>query len=100
MPADGGRATAKANDGECLTLSTDGAGLIGSHLPDLLQKQGYRIRILDNLEPNIHRNGKPARMPAEAAFLRADVRDYSAEAGKPLREQRIVHRAAGNVRPA
>ncbi len=54
---------------------TGGAGLIGSHLVDLLLEEGYRVRILDNLEPQTHRNGKPAWIPQEAEFLNADVRD-------------------------
>ncbi|QIN77470.1 NAD-dependent epimerase/dehydratase family protein [Rubrobacter marinus] len=56
-------------------LVTGGAGLIGSHLADGLLKEGYRVRILDNLEPQTHRNGKPAWVPKEAEFLHADVRD-------------------------
>ncbi|MDQ3791713.1 MAG: NAD-dependent epimerase/dehydratase family protein, partial [Actinomycetota bacterium] len=40
-------------------LVTGGAGLIGSHLSDLLLEEGYRVRILDNLEPQTHRKGKP-----------------------------------------
>ncbi|MGH3090302.1 MAG: NAD-dependent epimerase/dehydratase family protein [Rubrobacteraceae bacterium] len=56
-------------------LVTGGAGLIGSHLSDLLLSEGYRVRILDNLEPQTHRNGKPPWIPPEAEFLHADIRD-------------------------
>jgi dTDP-L-rhamnose 4-epimerase len=59
-------------------LVTGGAGLIGSHLSDLLLEEGYRVRILDNLEPQTHRKGKPPWIPAEAEFLDADVRDPEA----------------------
>jgi dTDP-L-rhamnose 4-epimerase len=59
-------------------LVTGGAGLIGSHLSDLLLREGYRVRILDNLEPQTHRNGKPAWIPAEAEFVDADIRDRQA----------------------
>jgi dTDP-L-rhamnose 4-epimerase len=59
-------------------LVTGGAGLIGSHLSDLLLEEGYRVRILDNLEPQTHRNGKPPWIPAEAEFIDADIRDPEA----------------------
>ncbi|MFA6251737.1 MAG: NAD-dependent epimerase/dehydratase family protein [Candidatus Paceibacterota bacterium] len=39
-------------------LITGGAGFIGSHTADALVKKGYRIRILDNLMPPVHKNGK------------------------------------------
>src|SRR5689334_22771326 len=59
-------------------LVTGGAGLIGSHLVDLLLREGWRVRILDNLEPQTHRNGKPAWVPEAAEFVEADIRDREA----------------------
>jgi dTDP-L-rhamnose 4-epimerase len=60
-------------------LVTGGAGLIGSHIVDLLQAQDWSVRILDNLEPQTHRNGKPAWLQAAiqngAEFVEGDVRD-------------------------
>ncbi|MDQ6882623.1 MAG: SDR family NAD(P)-dependent oxidoreductase [Candidatus Dormibacteraeota bacterium] len=56
-------------------LVTGGAGLIGSHIVDLLLREGWSVRILDNLEPQTHRNGKPGWIPAAATFVQADVRD-------------------------
>lgn len=35
-------------------LVTGGAWFIGSHIVDLLIQKGYRVRILDNLDPQIH----------------------------------------------
>lgn len=56
-------------------LVTGGAGLIGSHLTDLLIRERWKVRILDNLEPNTHRRGQPAWMNPHAEFVRGDVRD-------------------------
>ena len=57
-------------------LVTGGAGLIGSHIADLLIQQGWRVRILDNLEPQTHKNGKPAWIHPEAEFIQGNVQDY------------------------
>ena len=56
-------------------LVTGGAGLIGSHLTDLLKHEGWQVRILDNLEPNTHKQGKPAWVNPAAEFMEGDVRD-------------------------
>jgi len=55
-------------------LVTGGAGLIGSHVADLLVREGWRVRILDNLEPNTHRRGKPAWINRDAEFVHGDLR--------------------------
>jgi dTDP-L-rhamnose 4-epimerase len=57
-------------------LVTGGAGLIGSHLTDLLLREGWKVRVLDNLEPNTHRRGKPAWINWEAEFIAGDLRDH------------------------
>jgi dTDP-L-rhamnose 4-epimerase len=76
------------------TLVTGGAGLIGSHLSDLLLREGHSVRILDNLEPQTHRGGQPPWIPREAEFLNADIRDRAAVAAA-LRDVDVVfHQAA------
>ena len=59
-------------------LVTGGAGLIGSHIADLLLREGWRVRVLDNLEPQTHRKGKPTWIPQVVDFFEADIRDRSA----------------------
>jgi dTDP-L-rhamnose 4-epimerase len=56
-------------------LVTGGAGLIGSHVADLLQREGWTVRILDNLEPQTHRKGKPAWIRNDVGFTEGDVAD-------------------------
>jgi dTDP-L-rhamnose 4-epimerase len=56
-------------------LVTGGAGLIGSHVVDLLVREGWRVRILDNLEPQTHRRGKPSWINEKAEFVEGDLRD-------------------------
>lgn len=56
-------------------LVTGGAGLIGSHIADLLVREGWSVRILDNLEPQTHRQGKPAWINEAADFVEADICD-------------------------
>jgi dTDP-L-rhamnose 4-epimerase len=60
-------------------LVTGGAGLIGSHIVDLLQARGWSVRVLDNLEAQTHRDGKPPWLQAAiengAEFVEGDIRD-------------------------
>ena len=51
-------------------LVTGGAGLIGSHIVDLLIREGWGVRILDNLEPNTHKFGEPTWINPQAEFYR------------------------------
>lgn len=56
-------------------LVTGGAGLIGSHIVDLLLEQGHHVRILDNLAKPTHQNGKPSWISSKAEFIFGDVRN-------------------------
>lgn len=56
-------------------LVTGGAGLIGSHVTDHLIREGWTVRILDNLEPQTHRFGKPAWINEKAEFVQGDLTD-------------------------
>jgi len=57
-------------------LVTGGAGLIGSHIVDLLVREGWTVRILDNLEPQTHKYGKPQWINPAAEFRIGNVQDY------------------------
>jgi dTDP-L-rhamnose 4-epimerase len=56
-------------------LISGGAGFIGSHLADRFLKEGYSVRILDNLDPRVHLPGASVNIPAGAEFIRGDVTD-------------------------
>lgn len=56
-------------------LVTGGAGLIGSHIVDRALAAGWDVRILDNLQRQTHRDGKPPWVSREAEFVRGDVRN-------------------------
>ncbi|HLL14090.1 MAG TPA: NAD-dependent epimerase/dehydratase family protein [Pyrinomonadaceae bacterium] len=75
-------------------LVTGGAGLIGSHLVDLLLAEGWRVRILDNLEPNTHREGKPAWVNPAAEFVAGDVRDRATVSEALAGIDVVFHQAA------
>ena len=59
-------------------LVTGAAGLIGSHVVDLLVREGWQVRALDNLEPQTHRRGKPAWINPKAEFIQGDMRNRDA----------------------
>lgn len=76
-------------------LITGGAGFIGSHLTDELLQHGYEVRILDNLSPQVHPDGKvPAYLSKDAELLIGDVRDPDAVAGAIKEVDAVVHLAA------
>jgi len=75
-------------------LVTGGAGLIGSHVADLLVREGWRVRILDNLEPNTHRRGKPAWINRDAEFVQGDLCDRVTIESALSDIDIVVHQAA------
>ncbi len=55
-------------------LVTGGAGLIGSHIVDLLIARGHQAVILDNLARPTHLKGRPDWIHPQAEFIEGDVR--------------------------
>ncbi|MBM3308675.1 MAG: SDR family NAD(P)-dependent oxidoreductase [Candidatus Altiarchaeales archaeon] len=56
-------------------LVTGGAGFIGSHLVDKLIAEGHEVRILDNLDCQVHLGRKPDYLNKKADFILGDVRN-------------------------
>jgi dTDP-L-rhamnose 4-epimerase len=75
-------------------LVTGGAGLIGSHVADLLVREGWQVRLLDNLEPNTHRQGKPSWINPKAEFVEGDMRDRETLAAALDKIDIVFHQAA------
>ncbi|MEY2546930.1 MAG: dTDP-L-rhamnose 4-epimerase [Verrucomicrobiota bacterium] len=75
-------------------LVTGGAGLIGSHVVDLLVREGWKVRVLDNLEPNTHKRGKPAWINERAEFIHGDLRDRAAITAALDKIDIVFHQAA------
>lgn len=80
-------------------LVTGGAGFIGSHLVDALLTRGYVVRVLDNLEPQVHgglrEQGKwPAYLSTDCERICGDVRDREAVRRAVKGVDAILHQAA------
>ena len=56
-------------------LITGGAGFVGSHLADGLLAAGHRVRVLDDLTPQVHQHGRPDYLSADVELIVGDVRD-------------------------
>jgi dTDP-L-rhamnose 4-epimerase len=77
-------------------LITGGAGFIGSHVSDLLLGTGYKVRILDNLTPQVHGSEchRPHYLDADAELMIGDVRDRQAVERALANVDAVVHLAA------
>jgi dTDP-L-rhamnose 4-epimerase len=75
-------------------LVTGGAGLIGSHVADLLVREGWKVRVLDNLEPQTHRRGRPAWINPRTEFIQGDMRDRETIASALDKIDIVFHQAA------
>ena len=77
-------------------LITGGAGFIGSYLSDELLGQGYTVRALDNLSPQVHGPGadRPDYLDKGVELIRADMRDAGAVRSALVGIDAVYHFAA------
>ncbi len=73
-------------------LVTGGLGFIGSHLAHELVDRGNEVRILDNLEPQVH--GGSVNPPEGLEFVEGDVRNTEDWSGCMEGVEVIFHQAA------
>jgi UDP-glucose 4-epimerase len=74
-------------------LLTGGAGFIGSHLAAGLLQRGHEVVVLDDLS-----NGRRENVPADCAFVEADVSDPATLNAIPVVDS-VVHFAAQSSGP-
>ena len=79
-------------------LVTGGAGFVGSHLVDALLARGDRVRVFDNLDPQVHgpERKKPAWLDPDAELVLGDMRDADAVA-RSLDGMDVVYHLAAAV---
>ncbi|MBU1120547.1 SDR family NAD(P)-dependent oxidoreductase, partial [Candidatus Micrarchaeota archaeon] len=78
-------------------LVTGGCGFIGSFLVDRLVKDGHTVRILDNLDPQVHPNSSPPDyLNEKAEFIKGDIRNRE-DVGNALEGIDIVFHEASAV---
>jgi dTDP-L-rhamnose 4-epimerase len=76
-------------------LITGGAGFIGSHLADELLEQGWNVRALDNLTPQVHETGeRPQYLHPDVELVVGDVRDGDCIRRALTAVEAVVHLAA------
>ncbi len=77
-------------------LITGGAGFVGSHLADGLLAAGHVVRILDDLTPQVHGDGRPAYLSPEVELVVGDVRDPN-RVREVLRDVDVIFHFAATV---
>jgi len=77
-------------------LITGGAGFVGSHLADGLLRAGHKVRVLDNLSPQVHGGRYPDYLSREVELQVGDVLD-PASVRKALAGVDVVFHFAARV---
>ncbi len=77
-------------------LITGGAGFVGSHLADGLLRAGHKVRIVDDLTPQVHKDGPPDYLSPGVELIVGDVRDPNRMRGV-LRDVDVIYHFAATV---
>ena len=79
-------------------LVTGGCGFIGSHLIDQLLEKEYDVRILDNLDPQVHGNSpkKPSYIDSRVEFIYGDIRDPN-KVKESIKDIEVIYNLAAAV---
>jgi len=77
-------------------LITGGAGFIGGHVASDLLARGYRVRVLDALDAQVHGDGaeRPSYLSDDVELVRGDVTDRDAVARALVGVEAVLHLAA------
>jgi dTDP-L-rhamnose 4-epimerase len=75
-------------------LVTGGAGFIGSHLVDRFLSEGFKVRVLDSLDPKVHPLGRPLYLPPAVEFIDGSVTDSAVLRGALEDVDIVSHQAA------
>jgi UDP-glucose 4-epimerase len=73
-------------------LVTGGAGFIGSHIVENLVRKGEKVRVFDNLSSGKREN--LASVKGEVAFIKGDIRNFSALRRAARGVDYVIHQAA------
>lgn len=78
-------------------LITGGAGFVGSHLANRLLREGYQVRVLNNLSEQVHQNSaKPDYLHPQVELIQGDIRD-AAKVAEALKGVDAVYHLAAAV---
>jgi dTDP-L-rhamnose 4-epimerase len=79
-----------------IVLITGGAGFIGAHVANDLLANGYQVRALDNLVPQVHgeERGRPSYLSPEVELVTGDIRDPAAVSRALQQADMVVHLVA------
>lgn len=77
-------------------LVTGGLGFIGSHTVDELVRRGYEVKVIDNLEKQVHGGLLPPHTNKKAEYIHGDIR-YRKSWFKALEDVDYVIHLAGSV---